>query len=347
STQQLGKILFEEKGLPSGKKTKTGYSTDVAVLEKLAVDHELPRKVLEYRTLSKMKSTYIDALPGLINDETGRIHTSFNQAVTATGRLSSSEPNLQNIPIRSEIGREIRRAFVSPDNFVIMSADYSQIELRILAHLSADEVLCRAFREGLDIHDQTAAKIFGVQGDRVTSEMRRKAKVANYGILYGISAPRLAADIGIRLDEAKEFIENYFKIFPRVKGYIDSIVEEARRNGYVTTIMNRRRYIPEINSENFGVKRFAERAAVNTPIQGSAADLIKMAMIRIDCRIEALRMKSKMTLQVHDELVFEVSVEETDAIRALIKEIMETAYPLSVPIVVDIRTGRNWLEAHE
>ncbi len=347
STQQLGKILFEEKGLPSGKKTKTGYSTDVAVLEKLAVDHELPRQVLEYRTLSKLKSTYVDALPGLINEETGRIHTSFNQAVTATGRLSSSEPNLQNIPIRSEIGREIRRAFVSPDNFVIMSADYSQIELRILAHLSADEVLCRAFREGLDIHDQTAAKIFGVQGDRVTSEMRRKAKVANYGILYGISAPRLAADIGIRLDEAKEFIENYFKIFPRVKGYIDSIVEEARRNGYVTTIMNRRRYIPEINSENFGVKRFAERAAVNTPIQGSAADLIKMAMIRIDCRIEALRMKSKMTLQVHDELVFEVSVEETDAIRALIKEIMETAYPLSVPIVVDIRTGRNWLEAHE
>lgn len=348
STQQLGKILFEEKKLPSGRKTKTGYSTDVAVLEKLSVEHELPRRVLEYRTLSKLKSTYIEALPGLINKETGRIHTSFNQAVTATGRLSSSEPNLQNIPIRSEIGREIRRAFVPPDvNSVIMSADYSQIELRILAHLSGDEVLTRAFREDLDIHGQTAAKIFGVPAEGITSEMRRKAKVANYGILYGISAPKLAADIGIKLDDAKEFIDNYFKIFPRVKGYIDSIVEDARRNGYVTTIMNRRRYIPDINSENFGVKRFAERAAINTPIQGSAADLIKMAMIQIDGRIESLRLKSRMTLQVHDELVFEVPLDEVDAVRRMTKEIMETAYPLSVPIVVDIRTGRNWLEAHD
>jgi DNA polymerase-1 len=348
STQQLGRILFEEKKLPSGRKTKTGYSTDVAVLEKLAVDHELPRKALDYRTLSKLKSTYIEALPGLINQETGRIHTSFNQAVTATGRLSSSEPNLQNIPIRSEIGREIRRAFVPPDeNRVLMSADYSQIELRILAHLSGDEALCRAFKDDLDIHGQTAAKIFGVPADSITSEMRRKAKVANYGILYGISAPKLAADVGIKLEEAKEFIDNYFKIFPRVKGYIDSIVEEARRNGCVTTIMNRRRYIPDINSENFGVKRFAERAAINTPIQGSAADLIKMAMIKIDDRIKTLRLKSRMTLQVHDELVFEVPLDEVDAVRAMTKEIMETAYPLNVPIVVDIRTGRNWLEAHD
>jgi DNA polymerase-1 len=227
-----------------------------------------------------------------------------------------------------------------------MSADYSQIELRILAHLSGDEVLCDAFRQALDIHDQTASKIFRVSPDHVTSEMRRKAKVANYGILYGISAAKLAADVGIKLDDAKEFIESYFKIFPRVKEYIDSVVKSARRNGYVTTIMNRRRYIPDINSENFGVRRFAERAAINTPIQGSAADLIKMAMIQIDDRMRQLRMKSRMTLQVHDELVFEVPRDEADSARALAKNIMETAYPLSVPVIVDIRTGRNWLEAH-
>ena len=348
STQQLGKILFEEMKLPAAKKTKTGYSTGVAVLEKLAAEHELPGKVLEYRTLSKLKSTYVDALPSLINPSTGRIHTSFNQAVTATGRLSSSDPNLQNIPIRSDLGREIRRAFIpSDERKILMSADYSQIELRILAHLSGDEELCGAFKESVDIHDRTSSKIFGVPIDEVTPEMRRKAKVANYGILYGISASKLAADIGIKQDDAKEFIESYFKVVPRVKAYIESIVEEARRTGYVTTILNRRRYIPDINSANFGVRGFAERTAVNTPIQGSAADLIKMAMIQIDERIGSLGLDSFMILQVHDELVFEVPLEEVEQMRSMVKEIMETAYPLNVPVVADVRIGRNWLEAHD
>ena len=348
STQQLSKILFEEMKLTPVKKTKTGHSTDVAVLEKLAAEHELPGKVLEYRTLGKLKSTYVDALPSLINPETGRIHTSFNQAVTATGRLSSSDPNLQNIPIRSEIGREIRRAFVPPDDrTMLMSADYSQIELRILAHLSGDEDLCAAFNEGLDVHDRTSSKIFGVPIDEVTSDMRRKAKIANYGILYGISASKLAADIGIARDDAEEFIANYFEAFPRVRGYIDGIVEEARRDGYVTTIMNRRRYIPDINSGNFGVRRFAERAAVNTPIQGSAADLIKMAMIEIDEKITQMGLRSVMILQVHDELVFETPIEEVEEMKSMVKETMETAYPLAVPVVADVRVGKNWLEAHD
>jgi DNA polymerase-1 len=347
STQQLAKILFEILKLPSGKRTKTGYSTDVAILERLAIDNECPRKVLEYRVLSKLKSTYIDAFPTLVNPETGRIHTSFNQAVTATGRLSSSDPNLQNVPIRSEIGQEIRRAFIpSAEGNAIVSADYSQIELRILAHLSQDEELIRAFREGVDVHDQTSSKVFQAPIEGVTPEMRRRAKIANYGILYGISAGKLAADIGITLEEARDFIETYFRIFPRVKGYIDGIVEEARQNGFVTTILNRRRYIPDINSQNFGVRRFAERTAVNTPIQGSAADLIKLAMIKIDRRTSEFGLKSKMILQVHDELVFDVPNEEVEQLKGLAKQIMENAYPMSVPIVADVRAGRNWLEAH-
>jgi DNA polymerase-1 len=347
STQQLAKVLFETLKLPSGKRTKTGYSTDVAILEKLAVDHECPKKVLEYRVLSKLKSTYVDTLPNLVNPKTGRIHTSFNQAVTATGRLSSSDPNLQNIPIRSGIGQEIRRAFVPcAEQNVIMSADYSQIELRILAHLSQDEELVRAFKEGIDIHDRTSSKIFQVPIDGVTKEMRRRAKIANYGILYGISAAKLAADIGIKLNEARDFIETYFRIFPRVRNYIDSIVEEARRAGYVTTILNRRRYIPDINSQNFGVRRFAERTAVNTPIQGSAADLIKLAMIEIDRRIRRERLKAKMILQVHDELVFDVPVEEIEPLKMMVKQVMENAYPLDVPVIADVHMGRDWLEAH-
>ena len=348
STQQLGKILFEDMKLTPVKKTKTGHSTDVAVLEKLSLEHKLPAKVLEHRTLGKLKSTYVDALPGLINPDTGRIHTSFNQAVTATGRLSSSDPNLQNIPIRSEIGRDIHRAFVPPDKkTMLVSADYSQIELRVLAHLSEDEELCGAFRDGVDIHDRTSARIFGVSTDAVTSDMRRKAKIANYGILYGISASKLARDIGIKQEEAAEFIESYFSVVPKVREYIDNIVEEARRNGYVTTILNRRRYIPDISSGNFGVRRFAERTAVNTPIQGSAADLIKIAMIEIDKNIAEQGLRSVMILQVHDELVFETPLDEIERMKAMVKETMETAYPLSVPVVADVRTGRNWLEAHD
>jgi DNA polymerase-1 len=348
STQQLGKILFEEMKLPPLKKTKTGYSTNVAVLEKLAVEHELPRTVLEYRGLSKLKSTYIDALPELIHPATGKIHTSLNQTVTATGRLSSSEPNLQNIPIRSEAGREIRRAFIPSDETrVILSADYSQIELRILAHLCEDDVLCKAFRDDIDIHDQTSSRIFGVPINDVTADMRRKAKIANYGILYGISASKLAADIGIKQEEARDFIEHYFAVFPRVKEYIDSIVEEARTKGYVTTVLNRRRYIPDIHSPNIGVRRFAERTAINTPIQGSAADLIKVAMINMDREIENSRLDCIMILQVHDELIFEASRDEAPKIAPIVKEIMETAYPMNVPIVADVRIGQNWLEAHD
>jgi DNA polymerase-1 len=348
STQQLGKILFEEMNLAPVKKTKTGHSTDVAVLEKLSLEHELPARVLEYRSLGKLRSTYVDALPGLIHPETGRIHTSFNQAVTATGRLSSSEPNLQNIPIRSEIGREIRRFFVPPDEeTLLISADYSQIELRVLAHLSGDEELCAAFRDGVDIHDRTSSKIFGVPIGEVTADMRRKAKIANYGILYGISASKLARDIGIEQEEAAQFIESYFSVVPGVRKYIDDIVEEARQNGYVTTIMNRRRYIPDINNANFGVRGFAERTAVNTPIQGSAADLIKMAMIRIDEKLAASELKSVMILQVHDELVFEAPLDEVEGVKKMVKETMETAYPLNVPIVADVRSGLNWLEAHD
>ena len=348
STQQLGKILFEEMNLTPTKKTKTGHSTDVAVLEKLATEHELPGKILEYRTLGKLKSTYVDALPNLINPATGRIHTSFNQAVTATGRLSSSEPNLQNIPIRSENGREIRRAFIpSDDGKTLLSADYSQIELRVLAHLSEDEELLGAFRDGVDIHDRTSSKIFGVPIGKVTSVMRRKAKIANYGILYGMSASKLAADIGIDREDAAEFIENYFAVLPRVREYIDGIMDEARRNGFVTTIMSRRRYIPDINNGNIGVRRFAERAAVNTPIQGSAADLIKMAMIKIDTKIADLKLRSVMILQVHDELVFEVPHDEIERMKSIVKEAMETACPLKAPIVADVRTGQNWLEAHD
>ncbi len=348
SPQQLGRVLFEEMKMPSGKKTKTGFSTDVAVLEKLAVEHELPRRMLEYRLLSKLKSTYVDALPNLVHPETGRIHTSFNQTVTATGRLSSSEPNLQNIPVRSEIGKEIRRAFIpADDRSLLLSADYSQIELRILAHLSRDEDLCRAFAENVDIHDQTSAKIFRVPIKDVTSEMRRKAKIANYGILYGISAAKLAGDLGIGLEEAKQFIENYFTLFPSIKDHINSTIEEARRLGYVTTILNRRRYIPDINSQNFGVRRFAERTAINTPIQGSAADMIKIAMIEIDKRLGAAGLNATMILQVHDELLFDVPADEADRVQSIVKEVMETAYPLSVPVVADVRTGRNWLEAHD
>ncbi|HID94803.1 MAG TPA: DNA polymerase I [Candidatus Latescibacteria bacterium] len=347
STQQLGYILFEKLGLPTRKRTKTGYSTDVEVLEDLAHEYDLPRKLLEYRQLTKLKSTYVDALPRLVNPDTGRIHTSFNQTATATGRLSSSDPNLQNIPIRTEIGRKIRRAFVPVDgSHVLLDGDYSQIELRIMAHLSGDRTLIESFRNGEDVHLRTAALVFGLPPEFVTPDLRRQAKVVNFGIMYGMGPYGLAKELGIRPKEAKGFIENYFTIYPGVKAYIDETIKMAREKGYVTTMLGRRRYLPEIGSTNNRVREFAERTAVNTPIQGTAADLIKMAMINIHRRLKEEELKTKMILQVHDELVFEVPRGELDVVRRLIVEEMEGALELSVPIKVDVGVGDNWLETH-
>ena len=347
STQQLGYILFEKFKLPVVRRTKTGYSTDVSVLEVLAGEHELPRKVLDYRQLAKLKSTYIDALPKLINPETGRIHTSFNQTVTATGRLSSSDPNLQNIPIRTELGRRIRQAFVAPDEkHLLLDVDYSQIELRILAHLSEDENLIRVFLEGEDIHTRTACAMFGVPPELVTSELRRRAKTINFGIIYGMSPFGLAEQLGISRHEARELIDQYFRQYPGVKAYIERTLEEARRKGYVTTLLGRRRYLPEINSSNRQMREFAERTAINTPVQGTAADLIKVAMVRVWRRLREGGYRTKMILQVHDELVFEVPREELEEVRDLVVEEMEGALKLKVPIKVDVGIGTNWLEAH-
>ena len=368
SSKQLQDVLFERLKLKSIKKTKTGLSTDMEVLQQLAVQHELPAKILEYRQLSKLKSTYIDALSELINPKTGRVHTSFNQTVTATGRLSSSNPNLQNIPIRAELGREIRKAFIPESGYTILSADYSQIELRILAHVSADEVLIDAFKRGEDIHEWTACEVFGVIPGVVTSDMRRMAKAINFGIIYGISPFGLSRDMGVSKEEAKKFIESYFNRYKRVKEYIDRTLNEAYEKGYVTTILQRRRYLPDlkrtpplnppfergrtpfnspfIKGEKGVVKDFAERAAINTSIQGSAADMIKVAMINIHRRIKKEMRRAEMIIQVHDELVFEVIDEEVEALRRLVKEEMEGVMKLSVPIIVEINTGKNWNEAH-
>ncbi len=347
STQQLARILFEKLKLPTGRRTKTGYSTDAAVLEKLAKDYELPRKLLEYREISKLKSTYVDALPRLINPRTGRVHTSYNQTVAATGRLSSSDPNLQNIPIRTEIGRQIRRAFIpGKPGWKILDADYSQIELRIMAHLSKDENLIRAFQNGEDVHRATAANVFGVPPDEVTPELRRRAKEINFGIMYGMGVYGLAQRLEITPEEAQTIIQEYFVKYPGVNDFIIRTLNEARQKGYVTTLLNRRRYLPEILSENRRVREFAERTAINTPIQGTAADMIKVAMIRIDRRLQEEKLQSKMIMQVHDELVFEAPEEELETLRALVAYEMANALKLDVPIKVDIGIGNNWLEAH-
>lgn len=346
SPQQLGKVLFEKLKLPGGKRTKTGYSTDVEVLNELAKDFPLPAKVLEYRSLSKLKSTYVDALPQLINPATGRIHTSFNQTVTATGRLSSSEPNIQNIPIRSPEGRRIREAFVPGDGCAILSADYSQIELRILAHLSCDTSLIETFKRDEDIHAATAAEIFHVAPDQVNPEMRRLAKVINFGIVYGMSAFGLSKELAIPPSVAQAYIANYFQKYHEVRDYIDKSLVQARERGYVTTLMNRRRYLPDIASSNRSVRQFAERIAINAPIQGTAADLIKVAMINIHRRLIREERQTKLLLQIHDELVFEVPEEEMEAIKALVKEEMEGVVKLYIPLKVDIGVGKNWAEAH-
>jgi DNA polymerase-1 len=346
SPKQLQIILFDKLGLPKGKRTKDGYSTDVEVLTNLAKSYELPAEILGYRSLAKLKSTYVDALPALVNPETGRIHTSYNQTVAATGRLSSSNPNLQNIPIRTTEGKRIRQAFVAPEGHVVVSADYSQIELRILAHLSEDETLIRAFKTDEDIHTRTASDIFGVFPEMVNADMRRQAKVINFGILYGMSPFGLAKELEVNQKLAKAYIDEYFRKFRGVRKFLDHILESARKNGYVTTLLHRRRYLPEINSRNVSVRQFAERMAVNTPIQGTAADLIKVAMLNIWKRLNDENLASRMILQVHDELVFEVPVGEKDTIIDLVKQEMEGVISLCVPLKVEISSGRNWDEAH-
>ena len=346
SSQQLGKILFDKLKLPVIKKTKTGYSTDVDVLTKLSLQHDLPLEILGYRNLSKLKSTYIDALPKLIHPITERVHTSYNQTVTATGRLSSSDPNLQNIPIRAEEGSRIRQAFIPEKGWTIISADYSQIELRILAHFSQDETLMEAFHKEEDIHTRTASEIFGVPMEKVTPSMRREAKVINFGIIYGMSAYGLSQQLGSEPKIAQAYIDAYFKKYPKAQTYIEYSLEEARQKGYVTTLLHRRRYLPDIQSPTVAIRQASERMAINTPLQGTAADIIKLAMIHIQNRIEELSLSTKMIMQVHDELVFEVPEEELQKALPMIQDGMETVMELSVPLKVSIHSGKNWAEVH-
>lgn len=347
SPKQLADILFEKLKLPVLKRTGTTRtaSTAVEVLEELALSHELPRLILEWRALAKLKGTYIDALPQLINPETGRVHTSFNQAVAATGRLSSSDPNLQNIPIRTEIGREIRRAFIAEPGYRLISADYSQIELRVLAHLSGDETLIAAFARGEDIHDRTALKIFGETSGLSAHELRRRAKIVNYALLYGKTAFTLAKDIGVTQQAAQEFINAYFAGFPRVRGFIEHTLADARQTGVVKTMFGRRRPVPELGSKNGQIRAAAERVAVNLPIQGTAADILKRAMIDVHTALSAAYPRARMILTVHDELLFESPVDETDEVAALVREKMANAVPLKVPLDVDVGVGENWKEA--
>jgi DNA polymerase-1 len=347
SPKQLQQILFDKLRLAKGKKTKEGYSTDVDVLSSLARHHEFPAEILAYRSISKLKSTYIDALPALIHPQTGRVHTSYNQAVAATGRLSSSNPNLQNIPIRTIEGKRIRQAFIAPAGHRLISADYSQIELRVLAHLSEDRTLIEAFHSGEDIHSRTAATIFGVFPELVNEEMRRQAKVINFGILYGMSAFGLAKELGLTQKLAQAYIDEYFRKYEGVKRYLDQILVQARQDGYVCTLMNRRRYLPEINDTNANIRQFAERMAVNTPIQGTAADLIKLAMIRIAGRLRTQNLTAAMIMQVHDELVFEVPEEEVESVIVQVKAEMEQVMVLRVPLKVAVSYGRNWDDAHK
>jgi DNA polymerase-1 len=348
SPKQMGEVLFKHLKLPAQKKTATGQaSTNEEVLQKLASEFPIANKILDYRELAKLKSTYIDALPELVHPKTNRLHTTFNQTIASTGRLSSINPNLQNIPIRTERGQQIRKAFVArDDNHVLLSADYSQIELRIVAELSKEEAMIKDFEAGLDIHRATAARVFGVPTEEVTKEMRSKAKMVNFGIIYSISAFGLSQRLGIGRKEAAELIDNYFKQYPGIKNYMDSTLVFARENGFVKTMIGRRRYLKDINSQNFTVRGFAEREAINAPVQGTAADMIKLAMIRIHKEFKAKQLNTKMTLQVHDELVFDVPQEELEIVKPIIYGSMVNAMQLSVPIEVEMGVGKNWLEAH-
>ncbi|MCK6555010.1 DNA polymerase I [Candidatus Binatia bacterium] len=348
SPAQLREVLFERLALPRKgvKRTKTGLSTDVDVLSRLAAIHPLPQKILDYRSVAKLKSTYVDALQAALNPQTGRLHTTFNQTVATTGRLSSSDPNLQNIPVRTEEGRRIRQAFVAADGCRLVVADYSQIELRLLAHLSGDAALVAAFQAGDDVHTRTAAEVFEVLPGVVSAEMRRAAKAINFGIIYGMGPPRLARELGIPLERAEAYIGNYFARYAGVRSYLEATLAEARERGYVTTLLGRRRGVPDLISVDRRVAQAAERVAANTPIQGSAADLIKLAMVAIDRRIRAERLPVAMLLQVHDELVFEVPEARCDEVATLVCREMETVYPLRVPLRVDVGSGRTWAEAH-
>ena len=349
SPKQLGVVLFENlKLIDKPKKTKTWqYATGEDVLSYLAKDHQIIRDILEYRQYNKLKSTYVDALPNEINPKTRRIHTEYAQAVAATGRLSSNNPNLQNIPIRTERGREVRKAFIPRSkDYVLLAADYSQIELRIIAALSEEETMMNAFKNGEDIHASTAAKVFNIPINEVTREQRSNAKTVNFGIIYGVSAFGLSNQTNLSRSEAKELIDTYYETYPKLKAYMSSQVDFARENGYVETVLNRRRYLKDINSRNAVVRGAAERNAVNAPIQGSAADIIKLAMINIHKKFEVANFKSKMILQVHDELVFDAHKDELEIIKPIIKHEMEHAFSLKVPLDVEIGLGNNWLEAH-
>jgi len=344
SPQQLGKVLFEDLRLPQSRRTKTGYSTEASVMEALRGVHPIIEFILKYRQLSKLKSTYVDALPALINHKTGRVHTNFNQTGTATGRLSSSDPNLQNIPIRSEVGNKIRKAIIAPPGTYLLSADYSQIDLRALAHLSQDPGLIAAFAEDEDIHATTASKLFGIPAGEVTSEMRRNAKTVNFGVVYGMSDYGLEQATNLSREEAAQFIALYFEKYPMVKEYLEATKERARKLGYVQTVLGRRRFLPEINSYNRMVREAAERMAINAPVQGSSADIIKIAMINLHREMERRNLKSKMLLQIHDELLFEVPEEEVEEMKSLVAELMPRAFELCVPVKIDIKTGKNWGE---
>jgi DNA polymerase-1 len=346
SPKQLGAVLFDRLGLKPGKKKKTGYSTDVSVLEELARTHELPQEILNWRSISKLKNTYVDVLPRLVNPKTGRLHTSFNQTVTATGRLSSSEPNLQNIPVRGPWGRRIREAFTADKGNVIVSADYSQIELRILAHLSEDPVLLDAFRNDVDIHTRTASEIFGVPEAEVTPDMRRVAKTVNFGVIYGMTPFGLSEALGISRAEAERYISRYFQRHSGVQAYVEHLLEEAMELGFVKTLSGRKRPVPELRSRNSQTRQFGERLALNSPIQGSAADIIKLAMIDISGKLKGLGLRTKMVLQVHDELVFEAPLDELERVESLVIESMQGAMWLKAPLKVQIGSGKNWAEAH-
>ena len=345
SPKQLGVILFEKMNMPYKKKTKSGYSTAADVLDKLAPEYPFVKKILEYRQLAKLKSTYADGLAAYISED-GRIHGKFNQTITATGRISSTEPNLQNIPIRMELGRQIRKVFIPKEGCVFLDADYSQIELRIMAHMSKDEKLIEAYNMAEDIHRITASQVFGVPFDEVTDLQRRNAKAVNFGIIYGISSFGLSQDLSISRKEASDYIEQYFKTYPKIKGYIDSMVEDAKKTGYSLTMFNRRRPIPELKSSNFMQRSFGERVAMNAPIQGTAADIIKLAMIRVYDALKKGGYKSKLLLQIHDELLVETYPDEIEDVKKIIEDGMKNAVKLSVPLEIDMKQGNNWLEAH-
>jgi len=345
STQQLGHILFDQLGLPPVKKTKTGYSTNAEVLEKLRGQHDIIDEILDYRQLTKLKSTYVDGLGKVIMPD-GRIHTSFQNTVTATGRLSSVEPNLQNIPVRTELGAQLRKMFVAPAGKVLVDADYSQIELRLLACMAGDKAMINGFNSGEDIHTITASQVFGVPQSEVTSLMRRSAKAVNFGIVYGISAFSLSQDIKVSVAEAKDYMDRYFAHYAGVKTYMDAVVEQAKQAGYVATLFGRRRWVPELKSSNFNMRSFGERVALNAPIQGTAADIIKLAMIRVRNRLKAEGLEGRLVLQVHDELIVECPEAEAERVCKLVEEEMQAVAQLPVSLKADTHAGKSWADAH-